>query len=565
VSRLDSVPRRRPRPARARPHPTTLALVVAAALIHPAAADLRREVEPNHPVSSAQPVAPPVSLGGAIDPSGDVDLYAFRAEAGQVVKADVLARGFRAGSNPGSDLSAVIEIRDTDGITILAQDESMGDFDDPAVAVALPATGRYYVAIRDLSAAEGGPTYRYVLSIEVDSNDTLAEATRVQPPVLPSIDALIFPAGDRDYYRFEGVAGQVLTADIDSAVFNPTNPPAKVVLTLLDSGGVILAQDSYTAADPVDPFLQVTLAQSGTYYIQVREVRAFVGTSNTFYQLSLELGPSASNDTFATGMPITLPRPVSGVVSPAGDVDQFRFALAAPGTLVADLDAREGLLSLLTGTLTIRNASGILASNAAAPDPALSPALPSGAYSVGVAGPCAGSGCKNEDSYYVLFLDPNLDADGTVLPADNCPASFNPDQIDDDGDGVGDACDNCPAAFNPDQADLDVDGVGDACSTCLVPAEVALDLHFLTSADLAWSEAADALTYALYRGTIATGSWEYNHGCLIPDLPTPEASDPVLPPAGGFYYLVAGRNLCGEGVLGADSAAQERPNPAPCP
>ena len=552
-------------PARRRARLALTALTLAAAAaVSIVRADLRREAEPNQPAADAQPVAPPASVGGAVGLPGDVDLYSFRAEAGQTVKADVLARGFRAGSNPGSDLSAVIEIRDQDGITVLAQDASMGDFDDPAVAADLPAAGRYYVAVRDLSPTEGGPTYRYVVSIELDANDTIEQATPIQPPVLPSIDALIFPAGDRDTYRFEGIAGQVLAADIDSAVFNPTNPPAKTVLTLLDSGGAILAQDSYSSADPVDPLLQVTLPQSGTYFVQVREVRAFVGTSNTFYQLSIELGPAASNGTFATGMPIVLPRPVSGTVSPAGDVDQFRFDLAAPATLAADLDAREGLLSLLTGTLTVRDALGVLASNAATPDPALAAALPSGAFSIGVSGPCAGAGCKNEDSYYVLFLDPNLDGDGMVLPEDNCPLSFNPDQADIDADGVGDPCDNCPAAFNPDQADANADGTGDACASCPPPAEAASDLHFLTPEALAWSASTDALTYSLYRGTFGAAGWAYDHGCLQPDLPTPAATDLAFP-AAGFYYLVAGSNLCGEGTLGTDSAAQERPNAAPCP
>jgi hypothetical protein len=69
------------------------------------------------------------------------------------------------------------------------------------------------------------------------------------------------------------------------------------------------------------------------------------------------------------------------------------------------------------------------------------------------------------DVYEMLSSEDN-DGDGVPNTADNCPCTFNPDQMDMDGDDVGDACDNCPIHKNADQKDLDFDGVGDVCDNC---------------------------------------------------------------------------------------------------
>lgn len=533
--------------------------------VFPATADLHREVEPNDLAAEAQPILPPFSVGGTIGAPGDLDRFAIAAVAGQVIKADVLARGFRAGANPGSALSAVLEILDTDGTTVLAADQSLGDFDDPGVMVAVPGPGKYFVQVRDLSPAEGGSEYVYVLSVEVDSNNSVDDATELHPPVLPSIDALIYPAGDLDFYQLEGRSGQVLTVDIDSAVFNPPNPPAKIVLTLLDSSQAILAEDAFTQADPEDPFLQVTLPADDTYFILVRETRSFVGTTNTFYQMSVELGPAADNDSFGTGMPVVQPRAVSGVISAPGDVDHFRFESSANATLQADLDAREDLLSLLTATLSLHDDVGPLGVDNSTPDPFLTIALGAGDFSLSVEGPCSGGSCLNEDSYYVLFIDLDTDGDGTVLPEDNCPAVNNPRQDDLDADGVGDLCDNCPDIFNPRQEDEDGDGSGDLCQSCVLLPEVATDLEFMNQQDMSWSAFPGALAYHLYRGTFGNSVWTYDHTCFASGLTVPVGSDPQDPSSGGFYYLVSAITDCDEATLGSSTEGVPRPNSAPCP
>jgi len=537
-----------------------------AGIAFPAVADLRREIEPNDPAGAAQPLLPPASVGGAISAPGDVDFYAVRLEAGQTLEADILARGFRAGAAPGSSLSAVLQILDSDGTTILAQDQSQGEFDDPTAAFQAPHAGRYYVSVRNLDPSVGGPAFLYLLSLEIGPNDTFDTAVPLLPPVLPSIDALIDPPGDLDYYRLSGKAGDVLTVDIDSAVFNPVQPAAKIVLTIFDPSRAILAQDAYTASDPEDPFLQATLPVDGTYTILVRELRGFVGGANTFYQMSVSLGPATDDDTFATGAPVLPPRAVSGVVSPSTDIDHFRFFLPASTLVRADLDARQGLASLLEGTLRFHDPGGVLGTDASMPDPFLALPLPAGDLSASIEGTCTGAGCVAEDSYYVLYLDGDSDGDGWYLPGDNCPAAYNPSQTDGDGDGVGDACDGCPSVFNPDQLAPSLGGTGNPCAACGPPPEVATDLVFLDGNTLSWSPSPDVNSYDLYIGLIVGGPWNFNHSCLTPGLPSPGATVEGSPWAGNaWYYLVSGKTLCGEGTLGSTSAGAPRPNAAPCP
>ncbi len=56
----------------------------------------------------------------------------------------------------------------------------------------------------------------------------------------------------------------------------------------------------------------------------------------------------------------------------------------------------------------------------------------------------------------------DLDGDGVLNAADNCPTTANVDQHDEDTDAFGDLCDPCPHLAGT-ASDGDADGVGDAC------------------------------------------------------------------------------------------------------
>ena len=111
-----------------------------------------------------------------------------------------------------------------------------------------------------------------------------------------------------------------------------------------------------------------------------------------------------------------------------------------------------------------------------------------------------------------------------------------------------------------------VDQGGVTPPPCLAPSEVGVDLLFLDRPSLSWSASDAAASYNVYRGSIDGGAWNFDHVCLTSGLTSPGATDSTPPPSGkAFYYLVSGKNACGEGGLGNTSGGQPRPNPSPCP
>lgn len=149
---------------------------------------------------------------------------------------------------------------------------------------------------------------------------------------------------------------------------------------------------------------------------------------------------------------------------------------------------------------------------------------------------------------------------------------------DADGDAVPDAADNCPAEANTTQGDLDEDGAGDACDCApadpsasrppgVVPAGT---LVFFDHSLFSWGAAPNATSHNAYRGVRSAGSAPLSFAslaCHEPASPDLAANDTSIPAEGEFFfYLVSGRNACGEGGLGPDSSGDPRPAPPlPCP
>ncbi len=173
--------------------------------------------------------------------------------------------------------------------------------------------------------------------------------------------------------------------------------------------------------------------------------------------------------------------------------------------------------------------------------------------------------------------DANCSGGNIAVCDDNCRTTPNPDQADADGNGQGDACDddddadgvpdaldNCVVDANVDQLDGDGDGAGDVCDCSAAPGVATLPVLSVDTlrldgagiSTLSWVRHPQWTTANVYRGTLAHDSpWSYDEVCLAATVPGTTAVDADLPAAAtGFYYLVAGRNACGDGPMGRNSA-----------
>ncbi|MCZ6670821.1 MAG: hypothetical protein O6947_07310, partial [Acidobacteria bacterium] len=165
----------------------------------------------------------------------------------------------------------------------------------------------------------------------------------------------------------------------------------------------------------------------------------------------------------------------------------------------------------------------------------------------------------------------DLDSDGILNPADNCPFLFNPLQENQDVDSWGDVCDTCT------DVDGDGSGAGFPSETCFldcndsdpsvwaVPIEVAgLNLTGETPVQLQWIDmgpvAGFGTRYDIASGSLTTlsGGTPFADACLLDGGNSPTYQDDrVLTPGGGFFYLIRAENSCGQGDFGSGSPGND--------
>lgn len=301
------------------------------------------EAEPNNDVATAQKIdQASVLINGILEKSGDVDVYAITAKAGQTLVASM-----QANRELGSPMDGVLQVLDANG-TVLAHNDDDHAF-DPQIALPVSSDGMYYVrtfafpaAPNSTIALAGGATYIYRLTLTTESFiDYVAPATvnadeaneltihgwnipdsqqpfaltafpdlqsaqladgfansyevaasegpsRIESDESPqslapngSVTGCISSDDETDTFTLQGVKGDKFTITAECrSLYSQLDP----VLTVTDETGKVLKEADDRSRGDLDAEAQVTLRQDGPITVKITD-RFGSGGERYFYLL----------------------------------------------------------------------------------------------------------------------------------------------------------------------------------------------------------------------------------------------------------------------------------------
>ena len=262
------------------------------------------EAEPNGTNEDAQAIELDTTING-IAQREDLDMYVFEGVAGERVTAEL--EGFRLGDSAFDPHVAII---DSDGFELATSDDTALAWRDAIASVALPADGRYYVAVRE-SAYRGSGRCWYRLHVGRFPRPTAA-----------------FPAG--------GAPGTdvpvILVGDVTGTVERTISLPDPAAQGASHGGWI---QPGVAAVEVTDDF----------------------GTAPSPIWMRLSALPEAfevePNNGRNQATRVAFPASINGVIERPGDVDRFLVELKKNQAVVVNVFARR-LRSPLDSVLDVR-------------------------------------------------------------------------------------------------------------------------------------------------------------------------------------------------------------------
>ena len=119
------------------------------------------EIEPNNGFRQSQEIRSGQTVLGTIESPTDVDVFAFRAEAGAMLRAEIQAD--RLGSPLDSSLTLYSEL----GQIVAVNDDGAGAGRDSILTWRLKRGGRHFLAVSGVTE-KGGPLHTYLLTVTIE-------------------------------------------------------------------------------------------------------------------------------------------------------------------------------------------------------------------------------------------------------------------------------------------------------------------------------------------------------------------------------------------------------------
>ncbi len=138
-----------------RPYPQLVKRV-----LRPALQALTFETEPNDDFMTANPIVLGDTVGGDIDPVGDVDYFTIDLIAGERVDFDIDAFGI------GSSADPVLKLYEPDGVTLIDISDNLVGL-DPRIVYEPITSGRFFVQVSDAAGGGGPANFFYVLKATI--------------------------------------------------------------------------------------------------------------------------------------------------------------------------------------------------------------------------------------------------------------------------------------------------------------------------------------------------------------------------------------------------------------
>jgi len=213
---------------------------------------------------------------GVIGQDSEVDEFQFSVLETKLITLDLDAQV------GGSELDAILVLYNQNREELFRADDE-GESLDPLIANYLLEQGTYYVTVSDANSL-GGDNYFYILKLIIsDFQDSQGQ-----------IDFI----GDVDWFEFNAVAGQILTATIRA---ESIGSKLDAFLILCDSNKKRLTENDDQGSSLDSRLWRVSVPADGTYYLAVQELFPEHGGQEYFYELDLKIEGSRLGDLSGDG------------------------------------------------------------------------------------------------------------------------------------------------------------------------------------------------------------------------------------------------------------------------